>query len=306
MHHTSIQRDTVKADMPRNTPLISIAMSLYNAEQTLDLTLQSLLAQTCDDFEILMLDDGSTDNTLSIAKSYDDPRIRVLSDGTNRSQSERLNQAVEISRSEYFARMDNDDIAYPQRLEMQLAYLRNDSDIDLVGASAIVFRGDGEVLGKRSMPESHEEICLRPHAGFPIIHPTYMGRTAWFRRYGYRKDAVQCDDQNMLLRAYKNSSFANVPEILLGYREDSISMAKIIPARRNMARYQYRALRDDGRPVRAVGAVAAQLAKGCVDYVATAIGLNYVLLRHRAQPIDADDREAWQTVWQALSERNDV
>src|SRR5262249_52814506 len=146
------------------------------------------------------------------------------------------NQAVGLARGRYFARMDADDIAYPSRVEKEVEFLNSHPEVDLVSTWMSVFRGDGTLLGLRRYPISHNEICARPWAGFPMAHPTCMGRIEWFRQNAYRTDALRMEDRELLLRTYAHSRFANLPEALLGYREDSLSLGKLLLARRNSCR----------------------------------------------------------------------
>jgi len=171
---------------------------------------------TYNNWELFLIDDGSTDQTLQLARHFEEPRIHTLSDGARRGLAARLNQAIELSRGVYFARMDGDDVAYPKRLERQINYLEAHSEIDLVGTAMMVFAENGEILGKRAGPQTHADICRRPTGAFRMFHPTYMGRLAWFRHYRYDVRLTVSQDQDLLLRAYRTSQFANIPEILLG------------------------------------------------------------------------------------------
>ena len=168
---------------PSEQPVVSIAMPVRNCERTLKLAVESILAQTYRSWELLLIDDGSSDGTVEIARSFQDSRIIVYSDGMARGLVARLNQAIALSRAKYFARMDGDDVAYPERLERQLAYLESHPDVDLIGAAILVFGQDGTPLGKRAVRPDHEAICSTPASGFGLAHPTYVGRLEWFRRH---------------------------------------------------------------------------------------------------------------------------
>jgi len=281
-------------------PLVSIGMPVRNCERTLAFAIRSILWQTYSNWELLLIDDGSSDATLRIARSFADVRIKIWADGTPRGLPDRLNQAIELAQGEYFARMDGDDVAYPERIERQVNYLQQHPDIDLVGAWVIVFGSDGTPLGKRVSPETYTAICARPFAGFPIAHPTYMGRLEWFRRYRYRNEAIRCEDQDLLLRSYRFSRFANVPEILLGYREEGIPLKKILTGRWFFAKALAREFRRQRRPGLAVRAVVEQALKAILDCVAVGSGLDYRLLRHRAWPITCAESQHWERVWQLV------
>jgi len=171
----------------------------------------------------------------------------------------------------------------------------------LVGAWVIVFGRAGTPLGKRAGPEAHDAICARPWAGFPIAHPTYVGRLEWFQRYGYNEMVPKAQDQELLLRSYRFSRFANVPEILLGYQEKRIDLKKVIAGRWFFAQALVREFHQQHRPGLAVRAVVEQALKAVLDCVAVGSGLNYRLLRHRAQPLTQSENQEWERLWQLVN-----
>jgi glycosyltransferase involved in cell wall biosynthesis len=288
--------------MSNCSPLVSIGMPVQNCENTVHQSLRSVLEQTYSHWELMIVDDGSTDHTLDMIRRFNDSRIRVYADGNHRGLISRLNQLIEISQGKYFARMDGDDVAYPERLIRQVAYLEQHPSVDLVGTWVLVFDPAGNPLGKRSAPEVHSAICAKPYAGFPIAHPTYVGRLEWFRRYGYRHKAIRCEDQDLLLRSYRFSQFANVPEILLGYREGKIYLKKILRSRWFFARALTREFVRQRKLRWAARAALEQGLKAMIDCFAVGSGLNYRLLRHRAQPITEIERRKWEHVWKLVKE----
>ena len=289
------------------TPVaISVAMPIYNCAATLDLAVQSILNQTFGDFELLLLDDGSTDGTAALAGSYSDPRIRVFTDGQHLGLVPRLNQAIGLSRGKYYGRMDGDDVAYPERFALQAKFLEEHPEIDLVGGGIIVFGRNGRPLGTRKCPANHEEICRRPSAGFASAHTTWLGKMDWFGRHFYRVDAVRAEDQDLLLRTYQYSRFAAVPEIVLGYREEELSLKKILVGRRSYVQAAFR----QGFRTRNSGlgwaALAGHTCKGLLDCMAVGTGLGHRLLRHRARAIDEASITRWTEVWRSLHKRGPV
>lgn len=218
------------------SPLVSIAMPVYNAEKTLAAAVRSILYQTYTNFELIVIDDGSTDNTLSIARSFKDPRIKIISDGNNSGLSTRLNQALDICGGEYFARMDSDDVSFPERIEKQVHFLNEHEEVDLMGAGILIYQENGNLKGVVPILETHEEICRSPWGGFYMAHPTWMGRTGWFLKYRYRSlskkaSSDKAQDQFLLFRTHRTSRFACINEVLLGYREDGRSLKKSLKAR---------------------------------------------------------------------------
>lgn len=281
-------------------PLVSIGMPVRNCEKTIGAALRSIFLQEYENWELILVDDGSTDSTLERAARHKDDRIRIIYGKTRQGISRRLNQAVELSRGEYFARMDGDDIAYPERLKLQVEFLLKNKDIDLAGCRVLIFDGSGDIVGTYPFRQTHEEICRRPWSGFYLPHPTWMGKTRWFKHHPYRSEPVRTEDQEMLLRTFSRSRFACLPQFLLGYRQVRLSLKAILPGRIHFAL----ALLEGPSAVRrfqvAMG-VFEQVLKGVTDIFALASGLNYSILRHRALPVPDSEVQRWREIWSAVS-----
>jgi len=282
--------------MDAGPPLVSIGMAVRNCTSTLGMALQSILQQTYPHWELWLLDDGSTDETVDVAHQFPDPRIHLIIDKKNLGLATRLNQAVRLARGKYFARMDGDDVCYPERFERQVGFLESQPEIDLLGCSAIVFGGGGQAMGRLPIRLEHAEICARPWAGFYLAHPTWMGRVEWFRKFPYRQSALRAQDQDLLLRAYRHSRFAALPDTLLGYRQETLSLSRVLRGRYHFSRALLRQMIEGADWGLARGLVEQPL-KAAVDVFAVISGLNYRLLRHRAIPIDDSMRSRWEIVW---------
>lgn len=284
-------------------PLVSIGMPVYNCGRTLDAAIRSILNQTFSDWELLLMDDGSTDGSVRLAKAYSDPRIHVLADGSHRGLAVRLNEAIDLGRGRYFGRMDGDDVSYPGRLALQVKYLEEHLEIDLLGGGLLIFGRGGEVLGGRESRTTHEQICRRPWAGFYLAHPTWMGRMKWFRKYRYRPEAVRCEDQDLLLRSYENSRFAALSDIVVGYREEELSLEKILLGRRSYVRSAIREALHRRKYLMGVGAVVEHTVKMLTECVAIGTGLDYRILRHRALPVSDATKRRWMEIWESAGRR---
>ena len=131
--------------------------------------------------------------------------------------------------------MDADDIAFPRRLEKQMRYLDAHPEIDLLSCRAWHSVTMVEVIGLLPFAASHEDICAHPWRGFPLPHPTWLGRAEWFRRFRYAKPEVKrAEDQELLLRSFSSSRFACLNEVMLGYRQGKFDLAKTLIARRHL------------------------------------------------------------------------
>jgi len=276
---------------------------MYNSGATILHALRSLCAQTRTDWELILLDDGSKDDSARLADSMRDTRIRLLVDGRRLGLAARLNQAIALARGRFVARMDADDIAYPERLERQVAFLETHADVDLIGSAMVVFSGDGEPAGLYEVPTSHAEICARPFSGFYLPHPTWMGRTEWFRKWRYDPACRKAQDQDLLLRAWRSSHYAALPEPLVGYRQDAISIRKSLLGRYYFSRAVLHVSAGEGRLLAGLAAVCLQVAKLAVDMFAISTGTARTMLKHRARPFPNAELDRWRHVWATCVER---
>jgi len=282
-----------------NRPLVSIALPVFNAEKTLAIAIRSILNQTYPHWELIIVDDGSTDGSLTIARNYKESRIRILGDGKNRGISFRLNEAIHTGFGKYFARMDADDVAFPRRIEAQVDYLESHPQVDLLGTGRLVFDGKGIIQGIVPVQETHESITSKPWSGFNLAHPTWMGKRELFLVKGYRTLADKAEDQDFLFRNYKTSRFACLPGILLGYKENPRSLKKMLNAR-----YVYvKALSSEAvrekEYLLAFQITLIQMAKMIGDVLNIKLGMR----RFRNQLSPADDALTgyWAQLWDGLN-----
>jgi glycosyltransferase involved in cell wall biosynthesis len=201
-------------------PEVSVLLPVRDGARTLALATLSVLEQRFGDFELLVLDDGSVDASPDIALGFGDPRVRLLRDGLKQGLATRLNQGIAAAKGRYIARMDADDVCFPDRFERQVERLDAESSLDLVACRTLVFDdATGAATGLAPYRLSHEALCEQPWNGFYMVHPSWMGRADWFQRFRYRiPEVMRAEDQDLLLRAYPDSHYAVVDRVLLGYR----------------------------------------------------------------------------------------
>lgn len=148
---------------------VSVVMGIYNCEKTLKESLDSLLNQTYESFEIILCEDGSKDNTLKVAKEYVKnypQKVRLIQNTTNKGLAYSLNRCIEISKGEYIARMDADDISYKNRLEKQMHYLETHPEYALVGSQVFLFN-DGGIWGvRKTKNDPLKKIFSLDHSSF--------------------------------------------------------------------------------------------------------------------------------------------
>lgn len=197
--------------------MVTIGLPFYNAEKYLALAIESVLQQTYTNWELLLLDDGSTDNSLSIAQSYaqKDSRIRVLSDSKNRKSGYRHNQAAQLTKTKYLAKMDADDIMHPNRIARQVEILETHSEIDVLGTNAYIINDDNKVIGMRYPIGSEERL----EQVKDFMQPTIMAKTEWFLTNPYDIEAIRLEDAELWYRTHSKYHFVRLNEPLLFYRE---------------------------------------------------------------------------------------
>ena len=203
-------------------PAISVAMSVYNNAPFLAEAVESILGQTVGDFEFLIVDDGSTDDSRPILEAYAarDERIRLLPQA-NRGLIASLNRLVGEARAPLIARMDGDDIALPERFARQLEFLGTHPDHGAVGTWTINIdaRGREQPRESEDHPTSHEELLARLESGPVLCHPSVMMRTEVVRAAGgYRPLFRHCEDYDLWLRLSERTRMCSLPERLLRYR----------------------------------------------------------------------------------------
>lgn len=218
---------------------VSIGIPFYNPGEVFRETIASVLQQSFQDFELILLNDGSSDDSLTIAESFNDERIRVINDGQNLGLPARLNQLIELSSGEYMARMDADDLICPTRIEQQVKYLDEHQNASLVSTGLCSTTDDGKVIGYRLPPMSQTTSIDATAAIFGrsnIAHATIMARKTWYQRNPYNESAKLMEDYQLWIDAAlkKDLDVGFLPQPLYYYREQSsVSPEKAITAYRN-------------------------------------------------------------------------
>lgn len=185
-------------------PLVSIAMGVYNSSKTLKNAIDSIIKQTYDNWEFIICDDCSTDNTYAILKKYaqQDHRFKILHNKSNMGLAAGLNRCLSIATGKYFARMDDDDISLPDRLSVEVEYLETHPMCDIVGTNIIV-TNDKKNLGTRhNVSELTATAFLN---GSPFFHPTIMMKTSVLKKLGgYNTKVYRTEDLELWFRLYQN------------------------------------------------------------------------------------------------------
>jgi glycosyltransferase involved in cell wall biosynthesis len=285
--------------MSERAPPVTVAIPFFDEERLLGDAIRSVLAQTERDFELLLVDDGSRDESLAVARSFRDPRITVFSDGERRHLPARLNEIAKRARGELVARMDADDVAHPDRLRAELEVLRGDPSIDAVGTWAGLVDGSGEpfaVAESASLPATAQTALERG----VLAHASMVARRRWLLAHPYDEALTRTEDRDLWCRTVRTSKFAVVPRPFYVVRlaEDAGSVAAYVEAQR-----QNRViLRKHGPSIvgwrRTARLVAAAHAKAVVMRAAGATGMVRRLIRRRGRPPTEEERA---TILEALA-----
>lgn len=280
--------------------MVTVAMPVFNAGRYLRPAVVSIIRQTFTDWELLVIDDGSSDGAVDDILDLDDSRIRIFRDGSNRGLAARLNEAIDLARGRYFARMDQDDISYPERLARQVETLEQRPEIDLCAVRCATINFDNELVGAMPYALMHDEICAAPWRGFFLVHPSWVGKIEWFRQHRYEVPGPYfCEDQELLLRCYRKSRFATVPEILFAYRvRNRIAWRKTFRTRKTILGIQLRnffGMRQWHYVVLATVVFVARIMMDSMNMLAQNFG-GSGYHRHAVVAIEVDERQRWREV----------
>ena len=211
----------IKLNMRKNKPLISVVMPAYNAHKYIKSAIESILGQTFRRFELIIINDCSTDKTLPIIRSYSkkDSRIKIINNNKRLDIALSLNKGVGIASSNIIARMDADDIAFPNRLELQYKLINSSRNIGVVGANIEIMDEVENVIATRSYPTSSNKLksCLFRYS--PFAHPVVFFRKNMFEKVGgYDPKYSPTEDLDLWFRLGSKSEFRSINETLLKYR----------------------------------------------------------------------------------------
>lgn len=196
---------------------VTVFMPVYNASSFLKISIDSVLNQTLQEFEFLVIDDGSTDNSCQIIKEYNDPRIRLIEKEHN--YIETINMGFDLAKGKYLARMDADDKMLERRLEVQVEFMESNPDITVCGSSILdnqfqVFTSDQDIVGRMILKN-------------PIIHPSAIMRLSDIRKYNlkYKEEYIYAEDYEFWTSVAKIGKLSNITEPLMYYRSHRNSVS---------------------------------------------------------------------------------
>lgn len=200
-----------------NSPVISCIMPVYNCENYLSQAIESILNQSFKSFELIIINDKSTDRSEDIIKSYRDSRIVYIKNEKNLGIVYSLNKGLEIAKGKYIARMDGDDIAYPDRFKKQFEYLEENDDIGLISCWFEMIGGRNGII---KYDTDSEYVKCKLLFSLQLLHPGWMFRKKEFNKYGikYEEEYKFAEDYALLAKAARYIKMTNIGEVLMKYR----------------------------------------------------------------------------------------
>ncbi|MDD5559392.1 glycosyltransferase [Candidatus Methylomirabilis sp.] len=267
------------------SPRVTVLIPVYNRERYVATAIESILAQSFIDFELLLIDDASTDGSVEILRTYTtDSRVRLVCNEQNLGIPRTRNRGIDLARGEYIAMLDSDDWAYPRRLEKQVAFLDRHKDFAVVGAWATEMDENGRSLSRdKRRFVSPGELQSRLLFRCSLCNSSIMARTAVLREYRYREQYAVCEDFDLFVRVAKNSKLGNLPETLVHRRTHA----------GNLGREKAQLMKAKNQEI-----ASAQLTELGVTFTVTDLERHFVLPRMTKLQF-APDREylEWADAW---------
>ena len=258
------------------TPKVSVFIPVYNRERYVAEAIGSVLAQSFRDFELLVVDDGSTDGTRAVVEAVPDRRVRLVCNGRNLGIPASRNRGLAEARGEYIALLDSDDWCYPDRLARQVAFLEAHPDYAEVGSWGRAMDEEGRPRAAiQYRPVAPDDVKVEFLFRCAVKNRSVMGRTAVLREYGYREDYARCQDYDMHVRIARDWKVGNLPQILV--------RGRIHPGRWTSA------TADLGRQIK-LDIMGAQLADLGLVFSGDDLEKHYLLPRpdHACEPLGGD------------------
>ncbi|MBE7175759.1 MAG: glycosyltransferase family 2 protein [Mucilaginibacter polytrichastri] len=204
-------------------PLVTIAIPFFNNEKTIVDAVKSVFAQSYLNWELLLINDGSTDGADAFLSNILDKRVKLFSDGKNLGRVYRLNQVPSIAKGKYIARMDGDDLMHPLRIEKQVAFLEAHPEIDIIDTSTYTIDENNFPIGVRNLGAlelNRRDLLTRSL----FTHPAVMAKRNWFASNAYDPFFARAEDMDLWLRSYSETRHGRLREPLLFYREGRVNV----------------------------------------------------------------------------------
>jgi glycosyltransferase involved in cell wall biosynthesis len=208
-------------------PTVSVIITVFNGEKFLPLAVESILRQSFSDFELIIVDDGSTDSTPLQLGAINDHRVRIIRNGENQGLPAALNIGINAAAGVFCAFLDHDDIALPTRLECQVDFLRSHPPVGLIGSAVELIDASGKGLTRIKMPQDSVAIRWIGLLECPMRQSTLFGRTEVIKRHLYSAQFLFYPDWDFIMRMARDTEVYNLPQTLAQYRRHGTNMSKV-------------------------------------------------------------------------------
>jgi glycosyltransferase involved in cell wall biosynthesis len=302
---SSTSRSIKKKTQIAGRPLVTIGLPFRNPGVLIMEAVQSVFCQTFNDWELILLDDGSKDGSVDIVRRIADPRVRVVTDGKNLGLPTRLNQIIRLAQGEYIARMDADDLMHPKRLERQLSFFEQEERTDVVDTGAVILNQDRQPVGVRGLQSIEVPGPLDALRWGVVLHPSVMAKKSWYEKNQYNPAYPRAEDRELFLRTLKSSTFAHIPEPLLYYFfAGNVKLRAFLQSYKSERKVLFQYGPDlVGWPLTIV-LWARSLAKSCAVPILTLLGQQDLVTRRAYEPIPPNVLQEAQKVLEQI--RNQV
>lgn len=210
----------------QHTPAVSVVMSVYNDAEQVAATISSILQQTFSNFEFIIIDDCSTDNSPGVIQSFNDARIKLLKNETNHGLAASLNRGIHEAKGKYIARIDSDDIALPERLQVQFNFMEQHPEIGVCGS---YYKNFGYLTNISTVPLDDFSIKFKLLYDCPLLHPSLiirkevLDKNNMYFNPAFRKN----QDYELYSRLVDVTKFANIPQVLMQYHQVESNLTRI-------------------------------------------------------------------------------
>ena len=214
-----------------STPLVSVITPVYNREKYLVKCIESILNQTYENFEFIIIDDNSSDLTVNIIKDYllRDSRIKFLENNKNLGATLTFNRGLDIAKGKYIARMDSDDISFPDRFKKQVDIFESWHDLEVLGTGAVLIDHKENEIGRKQFPSNFKKISNIIKTGVPVFDPSVMMRSSTLKEInGFDNRLAPADDYHLWLTLFKQKKIiSNIDDYLIKYRLHDSNLSKV-------------------------------------------------------------------------------
>lgn len=292
-------------DIQGSSKLITIGLPFFNNEKTLHFTLKSILKQSFSAWKLILINDGSTDNSHQHISDdiLNDPRVIYINDKTNRGLVYRLNQIADLCDTPFLARMDADDLISPDRIEIQLKYLLDNPDVDLVDSALCSIDENNRVVGIRGM-EPIRYTPVEVVRSSMLNHATIVGKTSWFKQNKYNREFLRAEDYELWCRTFSFSNFKRIERPLYIVREGKVNVRNYLNTMRTCRKILrlYGPAYLSGRQLKKE--ILKTHIKGLLYKISGIFGLQDILTKNRNRSLLENDRKQMQMIISGIIDDN--